>query len=124
MIYAVILHQFDALLHRLRVSGSAESAESMMVCVAFQQHFLAIQHETLTRNEAYLTYAEALCHLIAHAAILTKKSDSGGIEVRMLAIPQFCVRNLNGRNAKFLTIAIATDALKVVFLVAYHSTVR
>ena len=69
MVHAKFLHQFYSLLHGARVGGSSEGSEGVVVGIAFEQYFLAVEQQPLTSYQCHVAYSEAFGHLVAHCSV-------------------------------------------------------
>ena len=69
VVHAKFLHQFYSLLHGARVGGSSEGSEGVVVGIAFEQYFLAVEQQPLTSYQCHVAYSEAFGHLVAHCSV-------------------------------------------------------
>ena len=60
VVHAVILNQLYALLHGAWVGCCTECSESVVVGIAFEQHLLAVEQQSLAWHESHVAYAEPL----------------------------------------------------------------
>ena len=123
VVHAEVFHQLYAFLHGTRIGGSSESTECMVVGIAFEQHFLPVEEQSLARYQSHVAYSKPLCYLVAHCAVFAYEPDSGSIEVRILAVPQLRVSYFNCWQSKFLSEFVVSYSFQFVFAVAHHSTV-
>ena len=60
VVNTILLHQQDALLDGLWIGCSTQSAQRVVVGIAFQKHLLTIEFETIVWTNLYGADAEAL----------------------------------------------------------------
>ena len=94
MVDAILLHQLQALLDGTRIGGSAEGSQVVVVGIAFQQHFTAIEPQAIVRAYLYGTDAEVVSNTIYGLSLLIVERQLNGIKVRMLGVPQLRILNL------------------------------
>ena len=73
MVDAELLHQQDALLDGFGVGGCTEGTEGMVVGIAFEEHFTAVESEAELRAERDGADAELIAGLIGDGAIFTQE---------------------------------------------------
>ena len=89
MVEAEVAQHLYSLLHSPWISGCTECAKSMMVGNALEQYLLAVDLESEVGTNLDGPDAEACGCAVGLVAVVVENGDSGGIQMRCLAAPQF-----------------------------------
>ena len=73
MVHAELFHQQDALLDGLGIGGSTEGAEGVVVGIAFEEDFTAVELEAELGSELDGADAELVAGLIGHRAVVAQQ---------------------------------------------------
>ena len=94
MVDAELLHQLQALLDGTGIVGCTECTEGVVVGIALEQHFLAVEFQSETWTNLNCANAKLSAHLVGHCSVFPQERSHNGVEIRVLGIPQLCIGNL------------------------------
>ena len=94
MVHSELFHQQNTLLDGVRIVGSTERSECMMVGIALEQHFLSVELHAKVRTKLYGTDAERRRSLIGHGAVFAQHGDHSLVQKWPFCVPQLRVLHL------------------------------
>ena len=124
MVHAKFLHQLYALLYGLRIGRSAECSEGVVVGISLEQHFLAVEYESLSRYYLNGSDTEGALRLVCHATVLSEQLYLCRIEIGVLAVPQLGISDGYGRQSELLAGTIVAVVLQAVVARVYLRALR
>ncbi len=101
VVEAEVLEHLYAFFHRLGIGGRTEGTERVVVGDALEQDFLAIELHAIFGRELDFAYTEVLTDPVGDRAVGTEHRYLGGVEIGILAVPQFHVGKFQAVEAEF-----------------------
>ena len=108
MVEPEVLQQPQPLLYGPGVGGSSEGSEGVVVGNTFEQYLAPIEFHAEIRAEFHTAHSKALAYDIQFPAIGIEQSHLGGIEIRVIDVPEVGVGQNDGRQ---VVLAYGTGAL-------------
>ena len=70
VVQSELFHELDTFLHGTRIGSSTKGTQGVVVGIALEQHFPAIEQEAAVGSDFNGAHAKLLAHLVGHLFVL------------------------------------------------------